>query len=224
MTLPRIRHGRTDLVFEHIATGGNATDCDADGVSLIRWCAYYGDASAIRFLLLHGESISSLGDNFDLHGASFHGHWQLCQFLLECGADSKFALSDTGETALHAAMCRLDSIRQDRVVRVLVEAGADPNAPTRAGVTTGCFMRDCRTKAETPLHRAAAFASPETITLLLDAGAALDARDVNGDTPLAWASWHRRPVEVLRLLCYGQHRIHPDYVGMDVNLVGNPRH
>ena len=59
-------------------------------------------------------------------------------------------------------------------------------------------MRDCRTKGETALHRAAAFASEETIQLLLDAGATIDAKDVNGDTPLSWASWYARADTVLK--------------------------
>jgi ankyrin repeat protein len=50
-------------------------------------------------------------------------------------------------------------------------------------------MRDCRTKGETPLHRVAAFGDEESIRLLLDAGAVIDAKDMNGDTPLGWASW-----------------------------------
>ena len=58
-------------------------------------------------------------------------------------------------------------------------------------------MRDCRTKAETPLHRAAAFGTEETIQLLLDAGARVDAKDMNGDSPLTWASWHLRPDSIL---------------------------
>lgn len=41
-----------------------------------------GDVSAIGFLLSTGESLDSLGPNYDLKGASFHGHWQLCQFLI----------------------------------------------------------------------------------------------------------------------------------------------
>lgn len=51
-------------------------------------------------------------------------------------------------------------------------------------------MRDCRTKAETPLHRAAAFGSERAIQLLLDVGAQPDANDMNGDSPLTWASWY----------------------------------
>jgi hypothetical protein len=94
---------------------------------------------------------------------------------------------------------------------------------TKVGVETGGFMRDCRTKGETPLHRAAAFGDEETIQLLLDAGAALEAKDMNGDTPLSWASWYIRPVSVLRKLLYGDFWIHPNYGGgMEANLMGRP--
>ena len=71
-------------------------------------------------------------------------------------------------------------------------------------------MRDCRTKGETPLHRAAAFGNEEDIHLLLGAGARIDAKGANGDTPLAWASWYLRPGAILHLLCYGDFQIHPE--------------
>jgi len=59
--------------------------------------------------------------------------------------------------------------------------------------------------------------------MLLDAGAAIDARDMNSDSPLSWASWHLRPIPILRKLLYGEHRIHPDYgKGMAANLLGKP--
>jgi ankyrin repeat protein len=83
-------------------------------------------------------------------------------------------------------------------------------------------MRDCRTKGETPLHRAAAFGDEEAIQLLLDGGAQLDAKDMNGDTPLSWASWYARTTAILRKLLYGNHRIHPDHRTMDTYLAGNP--
>ena len=129
--------------------------------------AYYGDVSAIRFLLDRGESLSSLGENHGLHGAAFHGHWQLCEFLLEQGADVNRATEDTGETPLHAALCTARRSAHDLVLRVLLARGADPHRVTKPGATTGAFMRDCRTKGETPLHRAAAFGSEDTIDLLL---------------------------------------------------------
>jgi ankyrin repeat protein len=220
--IERISDGRTDLVFEYVSAGGDARSADKDGVSLIQWCSYYGDVSAIRFLLGRGEALASLGENLGLDGAAFHGHWQLCQFLLESGADVNHAQAETGETALHSALCRIDAPGQAHVVRVLLAHGADPHRVTRAGAETGGFMRDCRTRGETPLHRAAAFASLESIQLLLAAGARLDARDVNGDSPLSWASWHLRPVDVLRALCFGAFRIHPQHAGMARNLLGEP--
>ena len=206
--LDRIADGRTDLVFDHIAQGGPAA-VSQQGVPLIQWCAYHGDVSAIRFLLAHGESISSLGENFDLNGACFHGHWQLCQFLIENGADVNFPLPETGETPLHAAISKADRRKFRPVVRILIAAGADPNRASHESAETSSFMRDCRTRGETPLHRAAAFGNEEDIRLLLDAGAKVDVRDAHGDTPLSWASWHLRPGAILHLLCYGPYRIHP---------------
>ena len=220
--LEQIADGRTDLVFEYLAANHAANSTDKDGVSLIKWCAYYGDASAIKFLLSKGESLKSLGDNLDLNGAAFHGHWQLCQFLIENGADVNHPLPDTGETPLHAALCKANSGAHTHVIRVLLAAGANPNSTTKEGAETGGFMRDCRTKGETPFHRAAAFGTEESIQLLVNAGAKIDAKDMNGDSPLTWASWHLRPGSVLKKLCYGDFRIHPNYVGMDANLLGHP--
>ena len=218
----KIAAGRTDLVFNYLAAGLAANAEDERGVSLIKWCAYYGDVSAIRFLLANGESLGSLGHNLDLNGAAFHGHWRLCQFLIEQGADVNKPLPDTGETPLHAALCTTDRLAHDIVVKVLLAHGADPNCATKPAVETGCFMRDCRTKGETPLHRAAAFGSEETIEMLLKAGAAIEVKDMNGDTPLSWASWHLRPDCILERLCYGEFRIHPKRRPMAVSLLGEP--
>ncbi len=221
-TLERIAGGQTDLVFDYLAAGHTANATDSTGVSLIKWCAYYGDVSAIRFLLAKGESLKALGQNLDLNGAAFHGHWQLCQFLIENGADANHPLPDTGETPLHAALCKANSPAHHHVVRVLLIGGANPNCVSKEGAETDGFMRDCRTKAETPLHRAAAFSSEETIQLLLDAGARIEAKDMNGDSALTWASWYLRPGPILVRLCYGDFRIHQDYAGMGDNLLGKP--
>ena len=181
--IQRIAEGRTDLVFDYLA---------------------------------------SLGDHYDLNTASFHGHWRLCQFLIESGRDPDVLLADTGETPLHSALCTTDRVHHNRVMKVLLAAGADPNAATRPGMETGGFMRDSRTKGETPLHRAAAFGDEESIRLLLDAGARIDARDMSGDSPLSWASWHLRPASILRLLCFPPFRVRAEYAGLRAHLSGNP--
>lgn len=217
-----IADGRTEHVFELLDLGGSATATDQHGVSLIQHCAYYGDVSAIKLLLSRGAKLSKLGHDLGLIGASFHGHWRLTKFLLEYGANANFTMTDTGETPLHSALCTTDRVAHDRVLQVLLAYGADPNRATLPGVETGGFMRDVRTRGETPLHRAAAFGTTETIQLLLDADAKLDARDANGDSPLSWASWHLRPAPILHMLCFGNFRVRPDRQGMRANLQGTP--
>ncbi len=222
-TLERISGGRTDLVFDYLAEGNPATTVDKHSTSLLRLCAYFGDVSAMRHLLAHGAVLDSLGDNFDLNGAAFHGHWRLCEFLIEHGAHVSRPLPDTGETPLHAALCTTNRTAHDLVVRVLLAHGANVHAATTAGVETGCFMRDCRTKGETPLHRAAAFGSEQTIQMLLDAQARRDVTDANGDAPLSWGSWYGRPDSVLQLLCYGDYSIRSGRKSMAAYLQGEPQ-
>lgn len=207
--LKKIIDGRTDAVFSYVSQGNAATDTDERGVSLIQWCAYHGDVSAIQFLLERGETLQAMGENLDLNGAAFHGYWQLCEFLIDHGANVNHPLPDTGERPLHAALSKISRREYAKLVSVLLSHGADPNAKTKESVETGAFMRDCRTKGETPLHRAAAFAPEEVVQLLLDAGARRDITDMHGDSPLSWASWYLRPRPILRQLCYGDFHVRP---------------
>jgi ankyrin repeat protein len=207
--LDEIVEGRCDLVFDYLAEGHRADETDGDGVSLLQWCAYYGDVSAMRYLLQNGASLHSLGELYGLNTAAYHGHWKLCRFLIDQGANVNRPDAETGETPLHSAVSKSD-LKYNTVLRVLLDAGANPNCATKPSVETGAFMRDCRTKGETPLHRAAAFCNEEAIQMLLDAGAKVDARDMNGETPLSWASWYGRSVPVLRKLLYGRYSIRPD--------------
>lgn len=214
-TLDKIIAGRTDLVFEYLAKGKPATSKDPNGRPLIHWCAYHGDVSAIRYLLANGESADALGKNFGLESAAFHGYWKLCQYLIELGADVNFASPVTGETPLHAALSKANRFDDDDVVAVLLAKGANPNLKTKPGEETGGFMRGCRTKAETPLHRAAAFGSEKTVNHLLEAGADRELKDANDETPLSWASWHLRPPVILRLLSFGERSGYPDHASSD---------
>ncbi|NNE68412.1 MAG: hypothetical protein HKN33_17735 [Pyrinomonadaceae bacterium] len=234
--IEKIVDGRTDLIVDYLEAGHDADSTDSHGVSLIRRCAYYGDVSAIKYLISKGESLNSLGSNFDLNGACFHGHWQLVQFLIEEGADVNLPLRDNGETPLHNALCKANRPAYDLVIEVLLANGADPQVRTLKNAETGGFMRDARTKAETPLHRAAAFGTENAIDLLIEAGAERSAVDMNGDSPLSWASWHLRPGSVLKRLKFGDHHIGDLHVesykgdhgsgfgGMELHLLGIPHH
>lgn len=52
------------------------------------------------------------------------------------------------------------------------------------------------------LCNAAYNGKPDSVKMLLDAGAEPSVKDVNGDTPISWGSWHLRDADVLRLLLY----------------------
>ncbi len=209
--LEKIRDGRTDLVIEFLAAGKSADSSHENGVPIIKWCAYYGDVTAIRILCEQGVALETLGENFDLNGAAFHGHWQLCQYLLEQGADPNFPLPETGETPLHNCISP-NRPSTNIIVEMLLAYGADTNAKTISGAETGSFMRDARCNGERPLHRAAAFGNEHCIQMLLDNGADRALLDASGDSALSWASWHNRPGSVLALLSYDQHRILPLHI------------
>src|SRR5204863_7293258 len=58
--------------------------------------------------------------------------------------------------------------------------------------------------------------------MLLDARANIEARDMNGDSPLSWASWYARPDSILRMLCYDDFHIRPNRRSMAAYLLGEP--
>lgn len=205
--LERIGKGRTDLVFALLHLSDWRLCLHEGQVTPLQWFVYYNDVTALKAVLEAGGDLSSLDLNRELGHAAFFGHWKVADFLIEHGADVKSALSETGETPLHSALAKAGRPYYLFVVRLLVEHGADVNARTIPGRPTGAFMRDVRTKGETPLHRAAAYSDAATIAYLLENGADREARDANGDSPLSWASEHLRPGSILALLSFGTHAI-----------------
>jgi uncharacterized protein len=77
-----------------------------------------------------------------------------------------------GRTPLHYAAADSNGDK-DAVVAQLLAAGQDPNDRDYAGVT--------------PLHGAAQYNGVETVRVLLDAGADVNAIDDEGNTPLMYA-------------------------------------
>ena len=231
--LDRISKGRTDLVFDLLALPDWREALSEGPIKALQWFVYYDDVTALKAVLNAGGDLSSIDLNTEIGHAAFFGHWKVCDFLLARGADARHANPDTGETPLHSALSKAGRPYYIYVVRLLLAHGADPNARTIPGAETGAFMRDARTKGETPLHRAAAFADEATIQLMIEHGADPSIADAHGDTPISWASWHLRPGAILRLLAHGAHKISAGHVakitsdhgagwgnGMERNLLG----
>lgn len=211
MTTEQILHyisrGRTDYIFHLIRQPGWKEALFQGAVKPLQWLVYYNDTTALRAVMEADGDLTSISLTDELGNAAFFGHWKVCDFLIKNGADVNAYVDKTEETPLHNALAKAGRPYYLYVVKILVENGANVNAKTKPGIPTGAFMRDVRTKGETPLHRAAAYADEATVSYLISKGADLEARDAHGNTPLSWASEHLRPGTILALLAYGQHRI-----------------
>ncbi len=205
--LNAISRGRTDFIFKLLALDNWKEVLYQGSARPLQWLVYYNDVTALRAVLESGGDLKSIDLNNELGNAAFFGHWKVCDFLINKGADVNAVIDKTGERPLHNALAKAGRPYYLYTVRVLVENGADVNAKTIPGIETGAFMRDVRTKGETPLHRAAAYADEATINYLLDQGADKEARDAHGNSPLGWASEHLRSGSILYLLQYAEHRI-----------------
>ncbi len=152
-------------------------------VGLLARMMQSGRAGLIRFAIDAVESEPSLAARrFSgktlLHLASGAGCVEVVTLLLRLGTDPNIQDSG-GHTPLYCVANECASQTGPDVVRILVQAGADVNA---CGGVTGASA----------LHMAARRGYVEIARALLNCGAAIEARDSKGDTPLQRAINCRR--------------------------------
>lgn len=194
--LDHISRGRTDFIIDLLNEPDWHELLNVGQVTPLQWLVYYNDTTGLKAVLKAGGSLNSLNLNTELGNAAFFGHWKVCSFLINNGADVNTLVEKTNETPLHNALAKAGRPYYFYVVKLLVEKGADVNAKTLPGIESSAFMRDVRTKGESPLHRAAAYADVRTISYLIEHGADQTIKDANGNSPLTWASEHLRPGSV----------------------------
>ena len=117
--LQQITDGRTDLVFDYVTAGHAATSADEGGVSLLQWCSYYGDVSAIKFLLATESHSNPWEDSTTSTRLLFMDiRAYASSDRARCGGNNP--QPDTGETPLHAALCTTNRQKHDLVIEVLL--------------------------------------------------------------------------------------------------------
>ena len=120
--------------------------------------------------------------------------------LIRQGGNVNYQVRES--SLLHHALIQ----KQPLKAYALLQAGADPKA-------VGKF-------SYTPLHMAATVGDTDNIVALVDAGAAVDAKDAHGRTPLWFAEAHNR-IEAMNLLIQAGADIYDDDIKYHQSLAKN---
>jgi uncharacterized protein len=144
---------------------GLASARDDEGVSLVRRARYLMRDDLVEIVLAAGPEL-------DVHDAAAVGDAERLRELIGAEPELVRALAGDGFAPLHLAAF----FRQPHAVRLLLELGADVDAPA------------ANESRVTPLHSAAASGDRDCVRLLLDAGADPNARQRGGFVPLQAAT------------------------------------
>jgi Ankyrin repeats (3 copies)/Ankyrin repeat len=125
--------------------------------------------------------LGSFLGNSPLHSATYTEDLEMVQAILDCGVDVNVQ-NHGGCTPL--AYESIGPFKDPRVVRSLLDHGADPNAWV---------------DGNTALHRASRNGTIEMVRLLVEHGASVEVKDESGRTPLGVASGEQRD-EIIKLL------------------------
>jgi uncharacterized protein len=141
------------------------------GDTALIFSARVGDLASAKLLVDAGANVHD-ADAWGVSAtvlAAHSGYRELVEFLLKRGADPNSATA--GFTALHEAIMR----RDEKMVSVLLDCGADANAPLRTWTPTRRSSRDFHFEpalvGATPFWLAARFSEPGIMRLLVKHGA-----------------------------------------------------
>jgi ankyrin repeat protein len=182
---------------------------DENGVSVIMKAIYYGKKDVVTALVESGVEL-------DVFEAAATGKTDRLRTLLAKDASLANVYSPDGFSPLGFAVF----FAQPEAVKLLVDAGAEVNAPSRESmkvtplasaaaakqtkiarllIAHGANVNARAASGHIPLHEASANGNVELVKLLIEKGADVNAKTDDGKTPLDFAVEHKQP-EVIALL------------------------
>jgi Ankyrin repeats (3 copies) len=168
-----------DVTLSLVATGSVPQECGVQLPLIDLLCEYGADPdSAIHAAALHGyfQTVTALiahGAHVDLPTAA----------VLDRVEDARRLLSTANSAERHLALAVASQVGHIEIVRLLLDAGEDPNRYNPPGGHSHT----------TPLHQAALIGHEELVRLLIERGASVDAKDLLWrGTPADWAQHEGR--------------------------------
>ncbi len=213
--------------------GGSADEIYEHGLTFLHISAQQGFKRACEILLNKGANLHQADPQgrTALHWAAQMGHQDVCQILLKHGA-SLYVTDDQEMTPMMLAS-KHESYPLYRLF-MKPTIGKEEQVPPFEGKSTALerlfnaiaqediercklllrIANQANTVGITPLHRAVQTGSEEICGLLLEAGALVNAKDINGFTALHWAALKGDSVLCELLLSHGASRISENALGL----------
>lgn len=206
------KKGDVEAVKKYISKGGDVNALNRDGIPILSMAIKSGNINIVEILLDAGADIT-LQDTFigtPLHVAASVGKTDIIELLLDHGADINALSERSNETPIGEAVRG----RHSNAVKMLLDRGADPNVIWDDGssilhmaasmgeeeivnilIDANVNIDACDKNMRTPLFSATSgfimkkigFKHKDIITLLVERGANLYHKDIDGNTPLEYA-------------------------------------
>lgn len=197
------QYGILERCKELVEAGYDVRTPDGDNITLLHWAAINCRLELARYYIAAGAVVDVLGGDLmatPLHWAIREGHLSMVVLLMQYGADPNVRDAE-GCAAIHVAV----QCDRNNITAYLIAKGIDPDLydangktplmlsswrcfgidPTRMLISLGATINlQDRSQRNTPLHFAAMSSNSNVITTLLNSGADVDAKNVNGETPL----------------------------------------
>ncbi|GFN85204.1 ankyrin homolog [Plakobranchus ocellatus] len=190
---PAIVSGSIESVEALLDRGADVNlPCSCSNSVLVVVIAYLENSDLmkmVKFLVGKGANVNRSHGYYSPLVVALLKQPDVMPYLLQNGADVNGVGDKQGNTPLTAALCHYRSMSSSllcSIVETVLSAGADPNKHNKRG--------------ETALHLAS---DTEITSLLIQAGANLDARDGSGQTPLLAAALNNKTDVIKVLKKYG---------------------